>query len=134
MTISVRDALLIGAVLLVVVFFGLWRSASAKADLAEAKHQTAAQTARSNAERLREVVAAHNDLVLALASERAAARAAGDRVDALRTQLDARGAENAALRAQLKEDRPDVQDYYHQPVPRPAVDLLQRAFATDRDG
>lgn len=132
MTISIREALLIAAALLVVVFFVLWQNASRTLDNERTKSARYLASATHNAERLAEVLDLHNQLVADLATESAAAAAAADRIDRLRDDLVTRLAENAALRAQLKTDRPDVQDYYAQPVPRPAVELLLHAAGEDR--
>lgn len=127
MTISIRESLLIAAVLAALAFFGLWRHASAKLDDERTRTAHYRASATHNAQRLVEVINAHNELVASLSTEREAARAAAASVDRLRRDLIARLAENATLREQLKRDRPDVQDYYAQPVPRPAAELLLHA-------
>lgn len=131
MTINLRDALIIAAVLLAAVFFGLWRHAAGKLDDERAKVTHYRASATHNAERLVEVIAKHNALVDSLKAERAASKAAAERVERLRQDLASRAAENAALRAQLKRDHPDVQDYYAQPVPRSAAELLLHAAAPE---
>lgn len=133
MTINLRDALLIGAVLFALIFFGLWRHASSKLDDERAKVTHYRDSATHNAQRLVQVINKHNELVASLAGERAAAAEAAKRVEQLRRELYARIAQNAALRAQLKRDDPDVQAYYDQPVPRAAADvLLHAASGQDR--
>lgn len=134
MTVSIRDAVLIAAVLMAALFFGLWRHASAKLDDCRTSSAGYAEAAKNNARRLVTVIDAHNKLVADLRVERTASRLAAQRVEHLRQDLRHNLAQNAALRAQLKQERPDVQDYYAQPVPRPVAELLlHNAAAPDRD-
>lgn len=131
MTINLRDALIIAAVLLAAVFFGLWRHAASQLDDERARTSHYRASATHNAERLLEAISKHNALVDSLKVERAASKAAADRVARLREDLQSRITENAALRAQIMRDRPDVQDYYAQPVPRPAAELLLHAASPE---